>query len=200
MSNYPCLRDTQVTSISTDQPGSALVVLGLSNGQALVFQHTYKITYPDNKKTISPGIDYPYGEQSFVLDEQGRALDHVSVNVNGDTLLLAGSTGAHLQVVELTRTENMMTEEVTTEQNRIELPQMTETVKNIFIDPRQHWLYVINGRATADVFSLRDKSLNGRYKLSDSADTEITATAQLVGGISLIIGDSKGAGPVVHGP
>ena len=152
--DLPVPADTQVTSISSDQPGSPLVVLGLSNGQALVFHHTYKITYPDNKKTITPGIDYPYGEQPFVLDEQGRALEHVNVNVNGDTLVLAGSTGAHLQVVQLTRSENMMTEEVTTEQHRIVLPQMTEAVKNIFIDPRQQWLYVINGRATADVFSL----------------------------------------------
>ncbi|MFK0312268.1 phosphate ABC transporter permease [Pseudomonas sp. NPDC090233] len=190
--DLPLPEGTQVSSISTDQPGSPMVVLGLSNGKALVFHHTYKITYPDNKKTITPGIDYPYGQEPFVLDEQGRALEHISVNVNGDTLVLAGSTGAHLQVIELTRTENMMTEEVTTEQNRIELPQMTEVVKNIFIDPRQQWLYVINGRATADVFSLRDKSLNGRYKLSENADTEITASAQLVGGISLIIGDSKG--------
>ncbi|WP_313200970.1 ABC transporter permease subunit [Pseudomonas sp.] len=190
--DLPLPAGTQVTSISADQPGSPLVVLGLSNGQALVFHHTYKVTYPDNKKTITPGIDYPYGQAPFVLDEQGRALEHVSVNVNGDTLLLAGSTGAHLQVVELSRSENMLTGETSTEQSRIELPQMTEVVKNIFIDPRQQWLYVINGRATADVFSLRDKSLNGRYKLAESAETEITATAQLVGGISLIIGDSKG--------
>ncbi|MGE8111420.1 MULTISPECIES: ABC transporter permease subunit [Pseudomonas] len=190
--DLPLPAGTQVSSISADQPGSPLVVLGLSNGQALVFHHTYKVTYPDNKKTITPGIDYPYGQAPFVLDEQGRALEHVSVNVNGDTLLLAGSTGAHLQVVELSRSENMLTGETSTEQSRIELPQMTEVVKNIFIDPRQQWLYVINGRATADVFSLRDKSLNGRYKLAESADTEITATAQLVGGISLIIGDSKG--------
>ena len=190
--DLPLPAGTQVSSISVDQPGSPLVVLGLSNGQALVFHHTYKVTYPDNKKTITPGIDYPYGQAPFVLDEQGRALEHVSVNVNGDTLLLAGSTGAHLQVVELSRSENMLTGETSTEQSRIELPQMTEVVKNIFIDPRQQWLYVINGRATADVFSLRDKSLNGRYKLAESADTEITATAQLVGGISLIIGDSKG--------
>lgn len=182
----------QVSSIGTDQPGSPMVMLGLSNGQALVFTHTYKITYPGNKKTITPAIDYPYGEQPFVLDEQARALEHVSASVNGDTLLLAGSTGAHLQVLALTRSENMLTAEVTTEQTRIELPQMTETVKNIFIDPRQQWLYVINGRATADVFSLRDKSLNGRYSLAQSADTEVTATAQLVGGISLIIGDSHG--------
>ncbi|MDI6935015.1 ABC transporter permease subunit [Serratia sp. Se-PFBMAAmG] len=188
----PLPAGTQVSSIGTDQPGSPLVVLGLSNGQALVFHHTYKITYPDNKKTITPGIDYPYGEQPFVLDEQGRALEHVSVNLNGENLVLAGSTGAQLQVLQLSSSENMLTGETTTEQNRIELPQMTQVVKNIFIDPRQQWLYVINGRATADVFSLRDKSLNGRYKLSESADTEVTASGQLVGGISLIIGDSKG--------
>ncbi|MBF8774712.1 ABC transporter permease subunit [Pseudomonas fulva] len=190
--DLPIPAGIQVSSIGTDQPGSSMVMLGLSNGQALVFTHTYKITYPDNKKTITPTIDYPYGKQPFVLDEQARVLEHVSASVNGDTLLLAGSTGAHLQVIALTRSENMMTAEVTTEQTRIELPQMTETVKNIFIDPRQQWLYVINGRATADVFSLRDKSLNGRYTLAQSADTEVTATAQLVGGISLIIGDSHG--------
>ncbi|WP_288650180.1 ABC transporter permease subunit [Pseudomonas sp. UBA5568] len=190
--DLPIPAGVQVSSIGTDQPGSSMVMLGLSNGRALVFTHTYKITYPDNKKTITPTIDYPYGKQPFVLDEQARVLEHVSASVNGDTLLLAGSTGAHLQVIALTRSENMMTAEVTTEQTRIELPQMTETVKNIFIDPRQQWLYVINGRATADVFSLRDKSLNGRYTLAQSADTEVTATAQLVGGISLIIGDSHG--------
>lgn len=190
--DLPIPAGVQVSSIGADQPGSPMVMLGLSNGQALVFTHTYKITYPGNKKTITPAIDYPYGEQPFVLDEQARALEHVSASVNGDTLLLAGSTGAHLQVLALTRSENMLTAEVTTEQTRIELPQMTETVKNIFIDPRQQWLYVINGRATADVFSLRDKSLNGRYSLAQSADTEVTATAQLVGGISLIIGDSHG--------
>ncbi|KJK06702.1 ABC transporter permease subunit [Pseudomonas alkylphenolica] len=190
--DLPVPAGTQVTSIGTDQPGNPLVVLGLSNGQALAFSHSYKITYPDNKKTISPAIDFPYGQEPFVLDEQGRALEHVSLNVNGETLVVAGSTGAHLQVISLSREENMMTGEVTSEQSRIDLPQMTEPVKAIFIDPRQQWLYVINGRAQADVFSLRDKSLNGRYKLLDDGNAEVTASNQLVGGISLIIGDSKG--------
>ncbi|WP_438281173.1 ABC transporter permease subunit [Pseudomonas alabamensis] len=190
--DLPLPAGTQVTSIGADQPGSPLVVLGLSNGQALVFNHSYKITYPDNKKTIDSRVGYPYGEAPFTLDEQGRALDHVSLNVNGETLVLAGSTGAHLQVLSLTREENMMTGEVSTEQDRIDLPQMTEAVKALYVDPRQQWLYVINGRANADVFSLRDKSLNGRYKLLEDGNAEITASTQLVGGISLILGDSKG--------
>ena len=191
--NLPLPAGTQVTSIGEDQPGNPVVVLGLSNGQALVFRHSYRVSYPDNKKTITPAIEYPYGETPIVLDPQGRALDHVNLSVNDSTLVLAGSTGAQLHVLSLASEENMMTGEVTNSETRIELPQMTEKVKALYIDPRQQWLYVINGRAQADVFSLRDKSLNGRYKLAEDATTEITASTQLVGGISLILGDSTGS-------
>ena len=190
--NLPIPAGTTVTSISKDQPGIPLVIVGLSNGQALVFRHTYKVTYPDGKKTISPAVEYPYGDAPISLDDQGRALEHVNLNAADTTLVVAGSTGAQLHVLALSKEENMMTGEVTSEQRSIELPQMTEPVKAIYIDPRQQWLYVINGRAQADVFSLRDKSLNGRYKLLESADAEVTASTQLVGGISLIIGDSSG--------
>ncbi|WP_397454089.1 ABC transporter permease subunit [Pseudomonas sp. NA-150] len=183
---------TSVTSIGKDQPGSTLMVLGLSNGQAMVFKHIYVITYPDGKKTIAPAITYPFGEAPLSLDEQGRPLEHVSLNASDKALVLASSTGAQLHVLSVTQEENMMTGETTSEQARIELPQMTETVKAIFIDPRQQWLYVINGRAQADVFSLRDRSLNGRYKLLEDGNAEVTASTQLVGGVSLIIGTSKG--------
>ena len=190
--NLPLPAGTQVTSLGEDQPGNPVVVLGLSNGQALVFRHTYRVSYPDNKKTITPAVEYPYGETPVVLDPQGRALDHVNLSVNDSTLVLAGSTGAQLHVVSLAREENLMTEEVTNTETRIDLPQMTKQVKALYIDPRQQWLYVVNDRALVDVFSLRDKSLNGRYTLVDDATTEITASTQLVGGISLIFGDSKG--------
>ena len=190
--NLPLPADTHVTSLGEDQPGNPVVALGLSNGQALVFRHTYKVSYPDGNKTITPAIEYPYGQAPVALDPQGRALDHVNLSVNDSTLVLAGSTGAQLHVLSLASEENMMTGEVTNSETRIELPQMTEKVKALYIDPRQQWLYVINGRAQADVFSLREKSLNGRYKLAEDATTEITASTQLVGGISLILGDSTG--------
>lgn len=190
--NLPLPDGTHVTSLGEDQPGSPVVALGLSNGQALVFRHTYKVSYPDGKKTITPAIEYPYGEAPISLDQQGRALDHVNLSVNDSTVVLAGSTGSQLHVVSMTKEENPMTGEVTQSESRIDLPQMTEKVKALYVDPRQQWLYVVNGRAQADVFSLRDKSLNGRYKLLENANTEITASSQLVGGISLIFGDSKG--------
>src|SRR3546814_17144163 len=78
---------TLFRSIGEDQPGSPLVAIGLSNGQALVFRHTYKVTYPDGKKTISPAVEYPYGETPIVLNEQGAALEHVSLKDRKSTRL-----------------------------------------------------------------------------------------------------------------
>jgi phosphate transport system permease protein len=191
--SVPLPSGAHVVSIGKDQPGAPLIALGLSNGQVLVFRHIYKTTYPDNRKTITPHVIWPYGEMPLVLDEQGRAVEHVTLTADSERLKLAGATGTQLHVLALEQTENIMTGELTSEQRRIDLPQTSATVKALYIDPRQQWLYVINGRAQADVFSLRDSTLNGRYKLLEDANAEITASAQLVGGISLIIGNSKGS-------
>ncbi len=188
----PLPAGSEIRSIAQDQPGSPTVALGLSNGQVLVFQHTYKVTYPDNKKTITPEIAFPYGETPIGLDPQGRPLEHVSINAGDDSLLLAGSVDKQLLLLSMTREENMLTGESTLDEERIELPQIAEPVKAIYLDPRKQWLYVINGRATADVFDLHSRQLNGRYKLLEDPNAEVTASTQLLGGISLLVGDSKG--------
>jgi phosphate transport system permease protein len=188
----PLPAGAHVTSVAQDQPGKPLIAVGLSNGQVLVFKHSYPITYPGNKKTITPAITYPYGETPLVLDEEGRALEHVNLNASDSTLILAGATGTQLHVLSLTQAENLMTGETTNDLRRIDLPQLSATVKAIYVDPRQQWLYVINGRAQADVFNLHDRTLNGRYKLLEDASAETTASTQLVGGISLMIGSSRG--------
>ena len=190
--SVPLPAGATVVSIGKDQPGAPLIALGLSNGEVLVFRHIYQTTYPDNRKTITPNVIWPYGETPIVLDDQRRPVEHVTLTADGERLKLAGVTGTYLHVLAIEQTENMMTGEITSEQTRIELPQMSATVKALYIDPRQQWLYVINGRAQADVFSLRDSTLNGRYKLLEDANAEVTASSQLVGGISLVIGNSKG--------
>ncbi|MNZ40127.1 Phosphate transport system permease protein PstC [compost metagenome] len=183
---------SQVISVAEDQPGSRRVALGLSNGQVLVLQHNYKVSYPDNVKTIVAGIDYPFGAEPIALDPQGRALDKVGLSLNGSTLLLAASTGSELHVLGLEREENLFTGETSLSERRIALPQIADPIHALEIDPRHLWLYVFNGRATADVFDLRSNSLNGRYNLARDGDTTITAATPLLGGISLMVGDSKG--------
>ena len=75
------------------------------------------------------------------------------------------------------------------EQERLNLPQLAEPIRQLLIDPRHMWLYAISGKASADVFDLRRKQLNGRYKLVGDG-SEITSVSPLLGGISLMVGDS----------
>lgn len=188
----PLPQGVTVASVGQDQPGTRRVVLGLSNGQALILQHNYKITYPDNVRTIAPQIDFPYGEAPIEIDPQGRPLEHVAVNLNGGTLMLAGSTSNELHLISLSREENLFTGEVNVSEERINLPQIGEPVSQLLIDPRQMWLYVFNGDSSADVFDLRKRSLNGRYELLKDASNRVTSATSLLGGISIMIGDAKG--------
>ncbi|MFN3770601.1 MAG: phosphate ABC transporter permease [Ectopseudomonas guguanensis] len=188
----PLPQGVTVASVGQDQPGSRRVVLGLSNGQALIIQHNYKITYPDNVRAIAPQIDFPYGETPIEVDPQGRALEHVAVNLNSGTLMLAGSTGSELHLISLGREENLFTGEVSVSEERINLPQIGEPISQLILDPRQMWLYVFNGDSSADVFDLRKRGLNGRYELLKDASNSVTSATSLLGGISIMIGDAKG--------
>ncbi|MFV3092595.1 phosphate ABC transporter permease [Pseudomonas sp. GW6] len=188
----PLPQGVSVASVSQDQPGTRRVVLGLSNGQALIIQHNYKISYPDNVRTIAPQIEYPYGEAPIEVDLQGRPLEHIAVNLNSGTLMLAGSTGNELHLISLAREENLFTGEVSVSEERINLPQIGEPISQLILDPRQMWLYVFNGDSSADVFDLRKRSLNGRYELLKGGSNRVTSATSLLGGISIMIGDAKG--------
>lgn len=188
----PLPQGVSVASVGQDQPGTRRVVLGLSNGQALIIQHSYKITYPDNVRAIAPQIEYPYGEVPIEVDPQGRPLEHIAVNLNSGTLMLAGSTGNELHLISLAREENLFTGEVSVSEERINLPQIGEPISQLILDPRQMWLYVFNGDSSADVFDLRKRGLNGRYELLKGGSNRVTSATSLLGGISIMIGDAKG--------
>ncbi|WP_417779113.1 ABC transporter permease subunit [Stutzerimonas xanthomarina] len=187
----PLPADSEIVSVGQDTPGNRRMVLGLSNGQVLVAEHNYNVSYPDGKKTITPQLDYPFGEEPLNLDSQGRPIEHAAISLNGSTLMVAGATNGALHALKIVSTENLMTGEKSLEEERMDLPQLSEPIKALRIDPRHMWLFAVSGRASVDVFDLRREQLNGRYKLL-TGNGEITTVASLLGGISLMIGDSTG--------
>ncbi len=188
----PLPAGSQIVSVGQDTPGNRRMVLGLSNGQVLIAEHNYKVSYPEGKKTITPQLDYPFGEQPLNLDPQGRPIEHAGISLNGSTLMVAGATNGALHALKIVSTENLMTGEKSLEEERMDLPQLSEPIKALRIDPRHMWLFAVSGRASVDVFDLRRKQLNGRYKLLGGKG-EITTVASLLGGISLMVGDSNGS-------
>ncbi|MFI8741903.1 ABC transporter permease subunit [Stutzerimonas zhaodongensis] len=187
----PLPAGSQIVSVGQDTPGNRRMVLGLSNGQVLVAEHNYKVSYPEGKKTITPQLDYPFGEEPLSLDPQGRPIENAAISLNGSTLMVAGATNGELHALKIAATENLMTGETSLEEERVALPQLSDPIKALLVDPRHMWLFAVSGRANVDVFDLRRNQLNGRYKLLGGKG-EITTVASLLGGISLMVGDSTG--------
>lgn len=186
----PIPEGRQIVSFAEDAPGTHQLVLGLDNGQVLIVKHSYRVTYPNNQKTVVPQLSYPFGQEPITLDPQGRALTQVGMSLFRSSLLLTGVTDKELHAIRLTRTESLLTGEVSLDEERLTLPQLADPVTALRIDPRHLWLYAIT-KNHADVFDVRQQRLNGRYKLATDG-AEVTSVSSLLGGISLMVGDSKG--------
>ena len=55
------------------------VVLGLEDGSALVIRYKFDLSYPDNVRTLTPRLEYPFGETRLSLDENGQALSQIAI-------------------------------------------------------------------------------------------------------------------------
>lgn len=189
----PVPADAKITSFSVETPNSRRFVVGLSNGQVLIAQHNYKVTYPNDVRLITPSLVFPYGQDPITLDEQGRPLEQVAMSGDSSGLTLAGSIGRELVALSVSVKRNMITGEETRSESRLALNPSAGEVKQLLIDPLRQWMYVVNGEQHIDVLALRQKGeLNGRYKVVDGLGKSVTSVNLMLGGISLIVGDSSG--------
>lgn len=189
----PIPAGVEVTSFSVETPNSRRFVVGLSNGQVLIAQHNYKVTYPDDVRLITPSLVFPYGDAPITLDEQGRALSQVAMSGDNDGLVLAASVGRELVGITVSVTRNLMTGAETRNERALSLEPATGEVRQILIDPLRQWMYVVNGEQHVDVLALRKGGeLNGRYRVLEGSGKSITSANLMLGGISLIVGDSSG--------
>lgn len=192
--SLPLPAGTSVTTISNDPSDSNLLAAGLSNGQVIIFKHGYQITWPDDKRLITPRVTYPYGEEAINLVTGNEAVSHLSISDSEDQLLLTGYGDKRLHMTAFSKEENFLTEEVTLEEESVTLPEVDGPVHDVLIAPDQHWLFVQSG---ADGLTLIDISnINQSHIVSETdltADSaRVTTMTFLLGGASLLIGDDTG--------
>jgi len=127
----PLPADTTITSFALLSENSHSFAMGLSNGQALVFKHEYKSTYPDGKRVILPTITYPLGEAP--IDVASVALTQLTASGNEGSYALIGGNEGNLKAVFISQTENMFTGEVELEESSTALPDLGIKIKKMLL-------------------------------------------------------------------
>lgn len=191
------LADAEITSFSNGSPSTGVFAYGFANGQALVFKQEYKISYPNDKRKITPKIDYPLGEAALKIDVQGQALKLLSVQGNSDQTTIAAVTGDNRLVLKsFIREEDFLDEDVFTINelsSELALPELVEST-HLVIDIDQRELYLVDSEGNIsyyDIQNIESPRLVQKVKAVPSG-VEITSLEFLTGGISILVGRSDG--------
>ena len=183
-----------ITSLAEGGKGRSMVGLGLSDGSVLITRHAYQVSFPDDKRLITPRLEFPSGTAPLQVDSKHHALERLAVQSGDRTTIAALTEDQRLLLVILEKKSSFLEESDTLERYEHDLPNTAGQVRRLLVDPDQRSLYVAT-----------DQGVLGYYDISDAEHprlvqqlgvvppgTTLTGMKLLAGGISLLIASSDG--------
>lgn len=170
------------------------VAYGLSDGRAIIVEHHYKLTYPNNKRQITPSIKYPLGEQPLVIDETGSALEKIAVKVETDETIIAAKTANKIHLVSFSKEQSLFADETTTNRSAAIVEGSTKPIVDLLIDKEDSQLYLLDNEGLLSAYDIGVKTapkLKHQQNVIEAGQT-ITSLTFLNGDLSLLVGDSTG--------
>jgi phosphate transport system permease protein len=181
-----------ITSVAEGGKGRSVVGLGLSDGSVLISQHTYKSSYPDDKRLITPLLEFPVGEAPLQVDAQHKPLEHIAVQVGDRTTIVALTADQRLLLVSFVKETSFIDETETLKRYEHVLPNTAGKVVRLLVDPDQRSLYVASETGTLAYYDIADVEaprLVQQLGVVPPGQT-LTGMQLLAGGISLLIASS----------
>ena len=185
------------TAFAAGDPSQRLLAMGLDDGTVLLARHEYEVTYPDDVRVITPGIDWPLGKAPVKVDESGRAITMITAQTDEDQTSIAVLTeDNHLLLTHITEEASMLGDESAITVTNAEIP-VSDTVSHLLMDVEQRELYVVEKAGSNNFISYYDISDKARPRRVQKvhaveAPAEIASLSFLSGGISILVGDSQG--------
>ncbi|WP_370277501.1 ABC transporter permease subunit [Pontibacterium sp.] len=188
-SNIPVPAGAEITSFALASDASRIFAVGLSNGEVQVLKHSYKATYPEGKRVITPFIEYPFGEAPLAVTDS--AINELALNGDEENWSVIAKTNQGLTVANLAFEENFLTGEVETSIETEMLPALNMPVKKLLLMPDRRWLLISGNSNKLAVMDLASADTETTQVLEASSGN-ITGFQLLLGGNSLMVADDKG--------
>ena len=185
----------KILSFSQGSPiNEGAVVYGLSDGRAVVVKHQYDVSYPNNKRVITPSLMYPLGEKALVLDEGGKPIEQISAQISEQVSTIISKSATEIRVTSLEKEQSLFADEATLNRTDAQISVPSEGVADILVDKEGQNLYVASSNGRVAFYDISDKSspvLKQAQNVLEKGQ-QITSVAFLNGDLSLMIGDSTG--------
>ncbi|KEI69817.1 ABC transporter permease subunit [Endozoicomonas elysicola] len=197
----PVPAGSEVAQVVKSDSSSNLMAAGLSTGEIILFEQGYRITWPDDRRKITPEVSYPYDRQPLAISGLSAPVSQLAISDGEDKLLVAASIYNQLVMEAFKKEEDYLTESVTIERQSVTVPVVSGLsageeldIRQLLIDPEQTWLYVLSGSNQLTMININDIDrpyIHETLNLTTQG-VDVTELTFLLGGVSLLVGDSEG--------
>lgn len=189
----PLPANASITSFTAASPASRTLLAGLSNGQVIIFKHSYRITYPENKREISPYLEFPFGEVAMDMDPTGSPIVFTSLSLTDDAILIVGANDQHkLFSTRFLKEENFMSGEISLEAEAVTMPSLDGKPNYIVAEPGMRWVFVATNKNQINIFDLSDNEAKIHSTVKLNGNETIIGMELLLGGSSILVSSSSG--------
>ena len=187
--------DAAITSFTQGNPVTRLVAYGLSDGRVIIAKHEYQLSYPNDQRVITPKLQFPFGKEALVIDDNGRAINKLELRETEDALsIVVLLDNAEVLIANFEKEESLLEEEVSLQRTVVTVDHGMDFVEYLLLDKEQRNLFLADREGTIRHYDLGDKE--NAVLLSTTSIVEpgarISYLTFLAGELSLLVGDSKG--------
>jgi len=199
----PVPEGQSISSFALDTDVSGIFALGLSGGEVLIAQYGYNEEFgANNARVVTPEISYPFGETPFALFDS-QSVARVSVRSGTSELMLAGGSSAgDVSLLRARRETSLLSAfsaggEAEWETEIVTLNGLIPSVDQLYLDVDRRWLFAIGASGRLSLVDIRPAFSNGTPVVTEEvllvdSPRRLTEVTFLLGGISLLVGDSEG--------
>jgi phosphate transport system permease protein len=182
--------DQKVTVVTGDQGNSGLVAVAFDDGRISLLQNQYSTDFSSGfeLRKIIPTMGFPYGAgQRELMPDGGITALSLSDNESGLLLAAAGS-GGRVRLEWITKQENFLSGEISLDSSVKELNAGFE-IAAMTISNNHRWLYLGDENGRVHFVQTADMQEKQVVQVSEAG---ISSMGMLLGGISLLAGDTNG--------
>lgn len=188
------LNGATVTAYTVVDEIKQIIALGLSNGKVLFAQYGYDVSYPDDVRTISPKVTFPFGEEPVEIADGKISLLAVKASDSEIRLAYQIEGSKTIAVNEYSKTESMLTDSISLELEAEGQFESNLEGKWLMLDTSGRNLYVISKEGIADYYDIagiEEPKLIQHVNLLKGGE-QPSVIRFLLGDYSLMIGTNQG--------
>ena len=202
---YNLLADSNetLTAFQRGDAAQSLLAFATASGKVLLVQHHYNVTYPEHAqsnapdakavKHITPYLTYPLGENPLTFSNDIPIRLVTAQSEDEQTMIAALLDNNRVLLKKILVDTNLITDEKELREHRGEI-EAAGKITHMILDKEQRELYLANRKGEIfyfDVSNPEEPFLVDRVK-SVPDGVSITDLKFLAGGISILVGDSRG--------